>query len=106
MIFVDMKAEVIGKPTPREWKNDNASGVTYKLNLAQNDGCDVSTVKVAREVYESVCKGDEVVVRCSYAEYNDRPDFKGVALVSVKSPNLYAGAPVGAPAGAKSANTK
>ncbi|MEW4413396.1 hypothetical protein [Clostridium sp. AN503] len=97
MIYIEMTAEVIGKPEPRPWENNGQKGVTHKLNLAQNDGRDMSTVKCPQSVYDTLRRGDTATLRCSYAEYGDRADFKVVDLITYSSTDSKTGAakPVG-----------
>lgn len=82
MLFIDLTVEVIGKPEPRDWKNNEGQTMkSYRLNVAQNDGCDVATIRCPQIVYDSVRRGDRAVFGCSFAEYGDRTDFR---IVDVK----------------------
>ena len=102
MIYIEMTAEVIGKPEPRPWANNGQTGVTHKLNLVQNGGRDMSTVKCPESVYNTLRRGDIATLRCSYAEYGDRADFKVIDLITSKSPSSAAPAAGSAkPAGMK-----
>ena len=62
MLFIDLTVEVIGKPEPRDWKNNEGQTMkSYRLNVAQNDGCDVATIRCPQIVYDSVRRGDRAV---------------------------------------------
>ena len=39
MLNIEAKLEVVGKPEPRDWKNNEGQTMkSYRLNVAQNDG--------------------------------------------------------------------
>jgi len=77
MLYIEAKLEVIGKPEPRDWKNNEGQTMqSYRLNVAQNDGVDVATVRCPQKVYDAVRRGDVATFLCSFAEYGDRSDFR------------------------------
>ncbi|MDD3253696.1 MAG: hypothetical protein PHV18_14185 [Lachnospiraceae bacterium] len=108
MIFIEMTAEVIGKPEGRPWKNNEGKEqMSYKVNLAQNDGADVSTVRCPEKVYSVLRRGDVVTLRCSYAEYGDRADFRVVDVIHYeKQVSSPANTPASPTAGMKPAGMK
>lgn len=83
MIFMEVRAEVIGKPEPKNWKNDNGSGITYRLNIGQNDGADVSTLRCPQDVFNKLRRGDDATLRCTYVEYGERSDFRVVDVIKI-----------------------
>lgn len=83
MLYIEAELEVVGKPEPKDWKNDSGSGRTFRLNVAQNNGVDVATVRCTQAVYDAVRRGDVALLRCSFAEYGDRADFRAVELVRI-----------------------
>ena len=77
MLYIEATLEIIGKPEAREWKNDQGQNMkSYRLNVAQNDGVDVATIRCPQSVYDKVRRGDNAVFICSFAEYGDRSDFR------------------------------
>lgn len=81
MLNIEAKLEVIGKPEPRDWKNNEGQTMkSYRLNVAQNDGIDVTTIRCPEKVYNDVRRGDVATFVCTYAEYGDRTDFRIVEL--------------------------
>ena len=43
MLNIEAKLEVVGKPEPRDWKNNEGQTMkSYRLNVAQNDGVDIA----------------------------------------------------------------
>ncbi len=97
MLNIEAKLEVIGKPEPRDWKNNEGQTMkSYRLNVAQNDGVDVATIRCPQTVYDSVRRGDVATFVCTYAEYGDRTDFRIVELKQLhnfeKPGNIPAGA--------------
>lgn len=83
MLYIEAELEVVGKPEPKDWKNDSGSGRTFRLNVAQNDGVDVATIRCVQSVFDAVRRGDVALLRCSFAEYGDRVDFRAVELVRI-----------------------
>ena len=52
MLNIEAKLEVVGKPEPRDWKNNEGQIMkSYRLNVAQNDGVDIATIRCPQEVY-------------------------------------------------------
>ncbi len=95
MLNIVAKLEVIGKPEPRDWKNNEGQTMkSYRLNVAQNDGVDVETIRCPQDVYDSVRRGDIASFVCTYAVYGDRTDFRIVSIQQIH--NLKPGS---APAG-------
>ncbi len=87
MLFIDLDAEVIGKPEPKDWKNSEGQSMkSFRLNVAQNDGCDVATLRCPQIVYDSVRRGDKVCFSCTFAEYGDRSDFRVVSIKKYLNP--------------------
>lgn len=86
MIFIKANFEIIGKPEVRTWKNKEGTEFkTYRLNVAQNDGVDVATIKCPESVYGQVRRGDVGIFLCSYAEYDNGADFKIVELEKLEN---------------------
>lgn len=77
MLYIEAKLEVIGKPEPRDWKNNEGQSMkSFRLNVAQNDGVDVATIRCPESVYNAVRRGDNAIFVCTFAEYGDRSDFR------------------------------
>lgn len=86
MIFTEVILEVIGKPNPNDWKlDDGTTGTTCKLNVAQNDGVDVATIKCPQDVFDAVRRGDVCRFACSFAEYKNRSEFKISNLIKIEN---------------------
>lgn len=56
---------------------------SYRLNVAQNDGIDVATIRCPQDVWNSVRRGDEAMFICTFAEYGDRSDFRIVGIKQI-----------------------
>lgn len=86
MLNINAVFEVIGKPEPRPYVgNDGKQAFSYKLNIAQNDGVDVSTISTNESVYNKVKRGDVAEFVCTYAEYGDRVSFRIADVVQFKN---------------------
>lgn len=104
MIYTTTKFEVIGKPECKDWKLTNGnSGTTYKLNVAQNNGVDVATIKCPQKVYDTVCRGDVADFLCSFSDYGDKQEFKIVEIVKFDTAGNVGQSPVNTPAAGKPA---
>lgn len=100
MIHIEAKFEVIGKPEAKQWKMENASGTTFKLNVAQNDGVDVATIKCPQKVYDTVRRGDVAIFHCTYSDFGDKSEFKIADIVRFEvAGNAAQPAPASAVAG-------
>ncbi len=53
---------------------------SYRLNVAQNDGVDIATIRCPQEVYADVRRGDVALFLCTFTEYGDRSDFRIVGV--------------------------
>lgn len=95
MIYIEAKFEVVGKPEGKDWNMNGSSGTTYKLNVAQNDGVDIATIKCPKKVYDMVCRGDVAVFLCTYVDFGDKSDFKIAEVLRFERPG---NAPQPAPA--------
>lgn len=81
MLNIEAKLEVVGKPAPRDWKNNEGQIMkSYRLNVAQNDGVDIATIRCPQDVYAGVCRGDVALFLCTFTEYGDRSDFRIVGV--------------------------
>ena len=82
MLNIEATLEVIGKPQPKDWRNEQGQNMkSYRLNVAQNDGVDVATIRCPQNVYDAVKRGDVANFLCTFAEYADRSDFR---IIEVK----------------------
>lgn len=98
MLTLNADLEVIGKPTPKPYVgNDGKQALSYKLNVAQNDGHDVATLSTTQAVYDSVHRMDRVMFECTVAEYGDKTVFR---IASIKQ---FLNMPSSAPASNTSA---
>lgn len=95
MLNIEAKLEVIGKPEPRDWTNSEGQKMkSFRLNVAQNEGIDVATVRCPQNVYDAVRRGDVATFVCTYAEYGDRADFRIVEVKQFQNMKPGSTAPV------------
>lgn len=68
--------EIEGKPQPKEYEFNGRKGITYKLNISQNDGRDTATLPCKEEVYKEVNRHDKLNVLMLYNDTSDRNPLK------------------------------
>jgi hypothetical protein len=81
MLNITLKAEVIGKPEPRSWNMNGQQGTSYRLNIAQNDGTDMASLRCHQKVYDTVARGDECDFLCQYNDNGENSTFRIVEIV-------------------------
>lgn len=87
MLVFDATIEIEGKPDPKPWKDDAGNErLSYKLNVSQNEGRDVATVKCDEKIYNSVRRHDVVKAVFLYSEINGRTNLKLDSVTAVPVP--------------------